>query len=67
MIGWLWILVLWIAISTVIAVVLRNVFNYDVELNFIWYDLWIGIYYDREKKIIYINSLPCVVWICERA
>ena len=62
----LWVLLFWIIISLVIAVILEKIFNYNVELYFIWFDLWIGIYYDRKKKIIYINSLPCLVWKCER-
>jgi len=28
---------------------------------FAWYDFWVGIYYDRKRKILYFNPLPCVV------
>ena len=61
-----WGLLFWIIISLGIVMILSELFDYTVELKFIWFDLWIGIYYDRKKKIIYINSLPCIVWICER-
>ena len=66
MIGWLYVLALWIALSSGCAVLLEEVFKYKVRMNIIWFDLWIGIYYDRENKIIYINPLPCLVWKCEK-
>ena len=25
------------------------------------YDFWIGLYYDRKRKILYINPLPTIV------
>lgn len=28
---------------------------------FAWYDFWVGLYYDRKRKILYINPLPCIV------
>ncbi len=28
---------------------------------FAWYDFWIGLYYDKKRKILYINPLPMVV------
>lgn len=32
--------------------------------KFAWYDLWIGVYYDRKTGIIYICLLPCLlIWI----
>ena len=58
-------IIVWIAVSSLIAVTLDNWFGYKTRLHFVWFDFWIGIYYDREKKIIYINSLPCIVWKCE--
>jgi hypothetical protein len=32
------------------------------KLFLAWYDFWIGAYYDRKKKILYINPIPCVVF-----
>jgi len=31
------------------------------KIFFAWYDFWVGLYYDRRRKILYINPLPCVV------
>lgn len=30
-----------------------------VSLSFAWYDLWIGAYYDRRNKTLYVCPLPC--------
>jgi hypothetical protein len=32
-----------------------------ISLFFAWYDFWIGFYYDRKDKILYISLLPCLV------
>ena len=32
-----------------------------VSVFFAWYDFWVGWFYDRQKKVLYINLLPCVV------
>lgn len=29
-----------------------------VKLIFAWYDFWIGIFYDRNKKKIYVFPIP---------
>lgn len=41
--------------------------------KFIWYDFWVGGYYDRKEYTLYINPLPMIVfrirflsmWLCE--
>lgn len=27
---------------------------------FAWYDLWVGAFYDREKRRLYVLPLPCL-------
>jgi len=34
-----------------------------ISFKFAWYDLWIGIFYDAKKKIIYICPLPTLLLI----
>jgi len=32
-----------------------------IKFSFLWYDFWIGAYYDRANKVIYICPLPMFV------
>ena len=32
-----------------------------VKLFFAWYDMWIGAYWSKEKKTLYICLLPTIV------
>lgn len=32
-----------------------------VRFFFAWFDLWVGAYYDRKKRVLYVCPLPCVV------
>lgn len=35
-----------------------------VGFIFAWYDFWIGAYYDRTKRRLYVLPLPCLgFWI----
>ncbi len=31
-----------------------------VSLMFAWYDLWIGFYWNRHSRALYILPMPCV-------
>lgn len=33
-----------------------------VKVFFAWYDFWVGFYYDREFKELYVCPFPCVVF-----
>lgn len=33
-----------------------------VKAFWAWYDFWVGVYYDRDKRHIYICPLPMVVF-----
>lgn len=30
-----------------------------MKFVFAWYDLWVGVYWDREKRKLYIFPIPC--------
>ena len=32
----------------------------SIKPLFAWYDLWIGFYWNREKRRLYILPLPCI-------
>ena len=36
----------------------------NVRLSFLWYDFWVGAFYDRANKALYFCPLPmCVIKI----
>lgn len=37
-----------------------------VGLSFKWFDLWIGFYWDRAKKVLYFCPLPTIVFSLKR-
>ncbi|PIR83001.1 hypothetical protein COU19_02975 [Candidatus Kaiserbacteria bacterium CG10_big_fil_rev_8_21_14_0_10_56_12] len=49
------------------GIVLKRMFakgKLHVRASFLWYDFWIGAYYDRDSKVLYICPLPmCVIKI----
>lgn len=32
-----------------------------VSFFFAWYDFWVGVYYDRAERVLYVCPLPCCV------
>lgn len=37
------------------------------SIFFAWYDMWIGAYWDKSKRILYICPIPCVVIKIDRS
>ena len=37
-----------------------------VSFSFLWYDLWVGAFYDQKRRILYVCFLPCCVLKFER-
>ena len=33
-----------------------------MKIKFRWYDLWVGVYYDKEKRRIHICPFPCIIF-----
>ncbi len=32
------------------------------KVKFAWYDLWVGAYWDRTNKVLYVCPLPCCLF-----
>lgn len=37
-----------------------------MKIKFKWYDMWVGVFYDRIKRTFYICPLPMIVIIVKR-
>lgn len=33
-------------------------FRDRISIRFIWYDFWVGFYYDRMKRVLYFCPIP---------
>lgn len=38
----------------------------SLKIKFAWYDLWVGAYWDRKDKILYVCPLPMLLLIFQR-
>ena len=56
--------ILWLITSLLLCCILCYI--YEWENFFAWYDFWVGIYYDRHKRIIYVIPFPCFVYSFDR-
>jgi len=36
---------------------------WNFKFNIIWYDLWVGFYFDQKQNIMYYTPFPCCVFI----
>lgn len=34
--------------------------KYRIKFLFAWYDLWVGIFWDRKKWQLYVFPVPCI-------
>lgn len=34
-----------------------------MRVAFKWYDLWVGAFWDRRARVLYVCPLPCIVFI----
>jgi len=32
-----------------------------MKIKFAWYDIWVGFYWDRKNKILYVCPLPTLL------
>ena len=36
-----------------------------IRLVFAWYDFWIGLFWDRQKRRLYVLPVPCIGFVLE--
>jgi len=39
----------------------KRVKRLRLKFFFAWYDAWLGLYYDRSRKVLYFCPVPCCV------
>ncbi len=40
--------------------------SHRVSFHLLWYDMWIGAFWDTKKRVLYVCPLPCCVFKFER-
>jgi hypothetical protein len=53
-------LMLLIIIKTLLRILIPRL---RIDFNFLWYDFWVGFYYDRKTKHLYFCPLPMCVFV----
>ena len=58
--------VIWFSLHLLILVIVRYRYpQAEVKLLFAWYDLWAGVFVDRQKSKIYQLILPTIGWVID--
>ena len=43
-----------------------KLFKFNITVKFAWYNLWLGIYFDRQDKALYVFPVPMLGFLIER-
>lgn len=51
-----------VAVIYITMLIIEATFTYKEtwEIKFRWYDIWVGFYWDRKNKWLYICPFPCI-------
>ena len=47
----------------------RNNYRLRIRLHWIWFDFWMGMFYDKKKKVIWFSPFPMMlfrIWMEEK-
>ena len=55
-----WAIMFWVGIGLLLGVWLLTI-KVKVNVSFKWYDMWVGFYWSRKKRILYFLPLPTIV------
>lgn len=49
------------------ATACMNGFSMKISIKplFAWYDMWMGVYWDRKSRRLYVMPLPCIGFVVE--
>jgi hypothetical protein len=54
-----WLLVICWVFSTINL--FRIVFPDRIDVKWLWFDFWVGLYWDTAKRVLYVGVIPTVV------